>query len=368
MTTTLTIRSAAGTYPVVIGPGILSEVGSRLRAQTGDPDGGVFIVTDDTVHALGYADVVQQSCTRAGYAATVAVVPPRDESKSLEMANTLYDRMLDAGIRRNGVVLAVGGGVVGDLAGFVAATYLRGIRFAQIPTTLLAHDSSLGGKVGVNLSRGKNLVGAFHPPIAVWYDVQTLASLPEREWRGGMTEVIKHALIGDKTLFAELAATPMDRYPGDDAAERLVARAAAVKIAVVEADERESGQRMWLNVGHTVGHAVEQLSHYQLNHGEAIAMGLCVEAQLALDLGLADTETRDQISFVLVRHGLPTVPPAFDFTEVVRVLNLDKKHRSNEWTFVLPVRIGRVDIVHGVTETALHKAWQQVLTGEENQK
>lgn len=365
MTTALSVQSEARTYPVLIGSGLLHSTGARLRELGVQTDARIFIVTDDTVNALGYPQQVQRACESEGFQATLTSVPPRDESKSLQMAERLYNELLDAGVHRDGVVLAVGGGVVGDLAGFAAATYLRGIRFAQIPTTLLAHDSSIGGKVGVNLPRAKNQVGAFHSPIAVWYDVDTLASLPEREWRGGMAEIMKEALIGDQALFAELCTEPIPKYPGAAKAEALIARAVAVKIAVVEADERESGQRMWLNLGHTVGHAIEQLSHYQLNHGEAIAMGLCVEAQLAFDKGICNKTTRDQINFAIARHGLPTTPPDTDFTSLVRVLQLDKKHGAGEWTFVLPATAGRVEIVRGVSESELRHAWTRVLQGEE---
>lgn len=357
MTTQLRVRSAAREYPVVIGPGLLHEVGERLRRADVAVGENVFIVTDETVSSLGYADQVAACCEQAGYHTAKSVVRPRDESKSLATAARLYNELLDAGVRRSGVVLALGGGVVGDLAGFVAATYLRGVRFAQLPTTLLAHDSSIGGKVGINLPRAKNLVGAFYPPIAVWYDVDTLASLPVREWRGGMAEVIKHGLIADSALFEQLQANPVAQYPGARAAEALVARAAAVKVQVVEADEREAGRRMWLNLGHTVGHAVEHVSHYEFNHGEAIAIGLCVEAEIAVGRTLIDSTTRDQINSVIGRHGLPTTVPPYPFAKIVGALNLDKKHTGGSWTFVLPTGIGHVDIVRGVSESELWDAW-----------
>lgn len=357
MTTELFVRSAGGTYPVVVGSGLLREVGQRLRDAGVAESEHIFIVTDETVSCLGYPRTVQESCLGAGLSCTVTAVPPRDESKSLATAEHLYNELLAAGVRRSGVVLAVGGGVVGDLAGFVAATYLRGVRFVQVPTTLLAHDSSVGGKVGVNLPRAKNLVGAFHPPIAVWYDVDTLASLPERDWQGGMAEIIKHGIIGDAPLFDRLSMRPVDTYPGGKEAESLVVAGIAVKVAVVEADEHESEQRMWLNLGHTVGHAVEQASHYSLNHGQCVAIGMSVEAELAVQLGLAEAATRERITSVLRAHRLPAAPPALRFEEIVEILNYDKKHTGNSWTFVLPRGIGRVEIVRGVTEKDVYNAW-----------
>ncbi|WDL97202.1 3-dehydroquinate synthase [Alicyclobacillus sp. ALC3] len=357
MTTELSVRSATRTYPVVVGAGLLREVGQRLRNAGVAAGEHVLIVTDETVLRLGYPNTVLEGCLQAELHCSVTAVPPKDESKSLTMAEQLYNELLDAGVRRSGVVIAVGGGVVGDLAGFVAATYLRGVRFVQVPTTLLAHDSSIGGKVGVNLPRAKNLVGAFHPPIAVWYDVTTLASLPERDWCGGMAEVIKHGVIGNSVLFQQLAQDPYRVYPGNEQAEALVVAGISVKVAVVEADERESEQRMWLNLGHTVGHAVEQASHYSLNHGECVAIGMCVEAELAVQLGLTDESTRDQITSVVAAHHLPTTPPDYNFSEIAEILNLDKKHSKSGWTFVLPRAIGQVEIVRGVTEADLFAAW-----------
>lgn len=357
MTTELTVRSATGTYPVVVGAGLLKLVGQRLRDAGVAVGEHLLIVTDETVLRLGYPNTVLESCLQAGLHCAITAVPPRDESKSLEMAERLYSELLDAEVRRSGVVIAVGGGVVGDLAGFVAATYLRGVRFVQVPTTLLAHDSSIGGKVGVNLPRAKNLVGAFHPPMAVWYDVDTLESLPLRDWRGGMAEVIKHGIIGSPELFEQITQHPYSVYPGNQKAESLIVAGISVKVAVVEADEHESEQRMWLNLGHTVGHAVEQASHYSLNHGECVAIGMCVEAELAVQLGFTNESTRDQIISVIAAHQLPTTPPDYNFAEIAEILNLDKKHSKSGWTFVLPRAIGQVEIVREVTEADLFAAW-----------
>lgn len=357
MTTYLSVRSSAGAYPVILGAQVLDRLGDHLESLTVQHDTRLFIVTDETVASLGYAERLVNACQARGYQATVAVVPPRDESKSLAMAESLYGKMLDAGLRRDGIVLALGGGVVGDLAGFVAATYLRGIRFIQMPTTLLAHDSSIGGKVGINLPRGKNLVGAFHQPMAVLYDVGTLESLPPREWQNGMAEVIKHTIIGNPSLFERLETNPVPLYPGNDAVEPWLAEAIQVKIDVVEQDEFEQETRMWLNLGHTVGHAVEQVSHYGLGHGEAIAIGMRVEAELAAARGWLSASDRQRIITVLDQHGLPIRPPEFPFDEVVAALQVDKKHTNSGWTFVLPKSIGQVVVARDVLHHELAQAW-----------
>ncbi|GGJ07539.1 3-dehydroquinate synthase [Alicyclobacillus cellulosilyticus] len=359
MTTTLRVQSARRPYDVTIGPGLLDETGPMLLARGVDPTVKLFLVTDDEVARFGYAERVMDSCRQAGFAVAAAVVPAGDASKSFANAERLYQEMLRAGIRRSGVLLAVGGGMVGDLGGFVAATYQRGIRYVQVPTTLLAHDSSIGGKVAVNLPEAKNLVGAFHPPIAVIFDVTALSSLPAREWCGGMAEVIKHGLIGDPQLFADLEAAPVTSYPGPERAEALIARAAAVKVRIVEEDEHEAWRRMVLNVGHTVGHAVEQVSGYQIHHGEAVAIGLRVESEIAWGRGWLSADDKDRLIRVLAAHGLPVTVPQLPWDEVVAVLHHDKKHGDDHWTFALPRAVGDVVIVRDVRYEELAAAWSR---------
>lgn len=359
MTEILTIRAAARAYDVIIGQGIHEKTAAALQERGVTPDEKLFIVTDEHVASFGYAHAVEKSLTKAGYNVKMAILPPGDGTKTLATATTLYNALLDAGVRRNGVILAVGGGMVGDLAGFVAATYLRGIRFVQVPTTLLAHDSSLGGKVGVNLPRGKNLVGAFHPPLVVLYDTGAMATLPVVEWQGGMAELIKHGIIADPSLFHSLTAHPLARYPGPTVLEPILAQGCAVKVRIVEADERESGRRMALNLGHTVGHAVEQISKYTINHGCAVAIGMSVEAELAVQRGWLDDKTRDDIRAILSQHDLPVAPPDYHLDEIFTVLGVDKKHGSHGWTFALPRAIGSVDIVHDVAPDEVAAAWRK---------
>lgn len=357
MTTTLTVKAAHHEYPVVIEAGLRHRVGTWLKELGVKETEHVFLLTDETVAAQGYAEDVQHAVEAAGYSVSSAAVAPGDSSKSLAVVEQLYNTMLDAGLRRSSVLLAVGGGVIGDLGGFVAATYQRGIRFVQIPTTLLAHDSSIGGKVGVNLPRGKNLVGAFHPPIGVLYDVETLSSLPTNEWQAGMAEVIKHAIIGDAILFEELENAPMPACQ-TKGIDHMLARAVSVKIALIEADEREQGPRMLLNLGHTVGHALEQYSQYKLSHGAAVSIGMAVEGMISVDRGLLTAANWERMTRLLQAHGLPTKPPEYPFAELAQIMNLDKKHSSAAyWTCALPESIGCVRVHRDVTEAETRQAF-----------
>ncbi|GMA48686.1 3-dehydroquinate synthase [Alicyclobacillus contaminans] len=360
MTVRLSVHTTARTYPVLFEAGLRHRVGELLAELGVGPDRPLFLITDEHLQALAYPDEVAASCRRSGYAVAIGCIPPSDASKSLAMAERLYEQMVAAGLRRNGVVLALGGGVVGDLAGFVAATYYRGIPFIQMPTTLLAHDSSIGGKVGVNLASGKNLVGAFHHPLAVWFDVDLLASLPSREWAAGMAEVIKHGLIDDASLVQELLERPLTEFPGAERCISLLARACAVKVRIVERDEREHGDRMKLNLGHTVGHAVEQHSHYRLNHGEAVSIGIAVETEIARRRALVTEEEQRVIEAVLAAHRLPVRAPGVPLDEILPYLSNDKKHRGAAWTFSLPHGIGAVSVVRNVRPEELRTAWDTV--------
>jgi 3-dehydroquinate synthase len=275
-------------------------------------------------------------------------VPDGERSKSLAQAGKLYDALLAAGADRGSAIVALGGGVVGDLAGFVAATLLRGVAVVQVPTSLLAMvDSSVGGKTGVNVPRGKNLVGAFHQPRLVWIDAATLRTLPPRQLRAGLAEVVKHAAIRDAGLFAALeaegegllAAAPERFVP-------LLARNCAIKAAVVAADERETGLRMLLNFGHTLGHAVEALARYRgVLHGEAVAIGMAFAARRSEALGLAEPGTAARLVALLERLGLPTELPAHPRRAYLAALSVDKKKRDARIRFVVLRAIGRAETV-----------------------
>jgi shikimate kinase/3-dehydroquinate synthase len=244
-------------------------------------------------------------------------------------------------------VLSLGGGVTGDIAGFAAASFMRGVRFVQVPTTLLAMtDASVGGKVGVDLPQGKNLVGAFKQPAAVGMDPLVLATLPEEEVRSGMAEVIKHGIIGDPDLLAELeAATPNARYP---ISTSLLAQSLQVKIQVVESDPYEQGHRAVLNLGHTVGHGLERLSDFSLRHGEAVAIGMVAASRIALELGRADRSLSDRIEAILRAWGLPVRCPPYDAGAIWEAMTHDKKRRGRTLRWVLPHAIGHVEIVEDV--------------------
>ncbi|KRW91482.1 3-dehydroquinate synthase [Alicyclobacillus tengchongensis] len=360
---TLTIVSERHTYPVIVGAGALSRLPGVLD-EAGLGGRHIAIVTDDTVRQQPIAEALVTALQQSSSTYSFIEIPAGDAHKSLDTAVSVYGELLAIGFRRSDVIVALGGGVVGDLAGFVAATYMRGVPFIQVPTTLLAHDSALGGKVGVNLPQGKNLVGAFYPPKAVVFDTRALLSLPQRQWVNGMAEVIKHALIGDADLFATLEAQPLQKCPDAAVLEPILADAMQVKVNIVNADEHETGLRQVLNVGHTIGHAVEQCSDYELGHGEAIAIGLVLEADLAVMRGMLTMEARDRLVQLLLAHGLPIRPQERDFAEIAKRIQVDKKHGRRGWTFALPQAIGRVEVVSGVEEDEVRRVYQRALEGE----
>jgi 3-dehydroquinate synthase len=290
-----------------------------------------------------------RSLKDAGLRARRFDVPDGERTKSLTQAGRLYDALLDAGADRGSAIVALGGGVVGDLAGFVAATLLRGIPVVQVPTSLLAMvDSSVGGKTGVNVKRGKNLVGAFHQPRLVWIDAATLATLPPRQLRAGLAEVVKHAAIRDAGLFARLEAEAESLGEVAEPARwvPILARNCAIKAAVVEADEREAGVRMLLNFGHTLGHAVEALARYRgVLHGEAVAMGMAYAARHSERLGLAEAGTAARLVALLERLGLPTALPPHPRKAYLEALAVDKKKRDSRIHFVALRAIGSAETV-----------------------
>jgi 3-dehydroquinate synthase len=355
MSITVNIDTGTQTYPIHIGSDLLAQSGPWLAALGVGPR--VLVVTDRRVAGL-FGDTVQESLRRAGLEPTMAVIPPGERSKSLKQAAKLYDAALQAGLDRRSGVVALGGGVVGDLAGFVAATYMRGIPLAQLPTTLLAQvDSSVGGKTGVDLPQGKNLVGAFHQPCLVVADVRTLATLPPREVRAGLAEVIKYGLILDADLFADLERhfhasrrgslqDGLPFAPGRvlpwSAISFWVQRSCEWKGDVVRKDPRESGLRAILNFGHTFGHALEaQLGYRRLRHGEAVAIGMVTASRLSQRLGLLQGEEVERLEDLLALAGLPTRVPAGLAPEVLlAAMQHDKKAAQGRLRFVLLRRLG----------------------------
>lgn len=327
-------RGMGAGYDVIVRPGGLQAVADFA------PDGTAALVSDDNVGPR-YAPRLAAALREAGCAAQLITIPAGETAKTLETVAMLWNGFLEAGLDRQGTVLALGGGVVGDLAGFAASTYMRGIPWIGLPTSLLAMvDASLGGKTGFDLPHGKNLIGSFHPPSLVIVDPATLDTLPMAELRSGLAEVVKHGVIADPGLF-DLCAAGIEAVKSQ--LPEIIRRAIAVKLQIVEADPYERGPRAALNFGHTVGHAVEKASGYSLRHGEAVAIGMVCEAGLAERLGLAEKGLADQIGRALQGLGLPTAIPAqMSRAEILSVMQVDKKSRAGQVRFALPESLGRV--------------------------
>lgn len=334
------IREARdASYDVVVGRGALAEL-PRLLAER-CPALAYAVIADQRAAEL-HGPALMGCLSGAGLAARLFTFPAGEWNKTRQSWGELTDALLAAHLSREAAVIAFGGGVAGDLAGFVAATYLRGIPYVQVPTTLLAMiDSSVGGKTGVDVPAGKNLVGAFHQPRAVVADVDLLATLPRVQVAAGMAEAIKHAVIRD-AAYLELM-TDSGRVLGRDldALEPIVRRSVEIKAGVVAEDERETGLRQVLNFGHTVGHAVEARSGYELLHGEAIAIGMAVEAWIAEHAGIAERGLRERILDLLTAYGLPTtVPEALAPDDLLETMLGDKKVRRGALHLALPARVG----------------------------
>lgn len=329
-------------YRVIVQNGILESAADDLneigRSRT------AALVCDSNTARL-YAEKVEKPLFAAGWWVRRCVIPAGEAHKTLETTAELWAQFVEGGLERGSLVVALGGGVVGDMSGFAAAAFLRGVDWVNLPTSLLAMvDASIGGKTGVDLPQGKNLVGAFHPPRLVLADPTTLATLPESELRSGMAEVIKHGMIGDVAL---LDACTDGAQALSTGWEWLVRRAAAVKVRVIESDPYEQGLREVLNFGHTLGHALEKASGYRLRHGEAVAIGMLAETRLAERLGIAEKGLSARLAAIIARWGLPVDPPAGLSAEEIRAaLTVDKKRRDGQLRFSLPRCAGQV--LHGV--------------------
>ena len=355
---TITVKHPTGSYPIYLIKDGLAEIGAHL-AKLGH-HGRCAVVTNETVGRY-HARTVLDSLTQAGFEAKQLNIPDGEQFKTLETVAQLYGQFVEAKLDRRSLVIALGGGVLGDTVGFAAASYLRGLPFVQIPTTLLAMvDASVGGKTGVDLPQGKNLVGAFKQPEMVMLDPNVLATLPVVEFRSGMAEVVKHGIIESPQLFAELeskskeyaASSKVDSPAGYPIliTTNLLQEAVMVKVRVVQVDPFEQGRRAVLNLGHTFAHAFERLANFEMRHGEAVAMGLVCAARLAQQLKLTDAVTVERIIKVLQRLKLPTQPPDFAPEEVWAAMFTDKKREGNTVRFILPRAIGEVDMFGNVTE------------------
>jgi shikimate kinase/3-dehydroquinate synthase len=340
--TLLPVCYPGGSYPIHIGRGVLGRIGDLVREVAKGE--GVAVVTNPTV-AHWYLDRVMTSLDEAGLQSFFCLMPDGEAHKTMATLSELYDRFVEGGLDRSGTVLALGGGVTCDVAGFAAATYMRGVPVVQVPTTLLAMvDASVGGKTAVDLPQGKNLVGAFKQPALVAIDPAVLDTLPREEIASGMAELIKHGILADEELFEALE----EAKPEADDWARWIARSLQVKIDVVEQDPFERGLRAVLNLGHTVGHALEQLSGFSLRHGEAVSIGLVAAAWIAVALGMAEPVLPRRIAATMVAHGLPVACPPYDPDEIWETMGRDKKKRGRSLRWVLPRAIGTVEIVADV--------------------
>jgi shikimate kinase / 3-dehydroquinate synthase len=341
---TIPIEHPNGRYNVIVGRNLLP----RLQ-ELAEIDGPLVIVTDTNVGRL-YADQ---------FDIEIITVPAGEYYKRLETVAYLYDEFLAAGLDRQGTVVALGGGVVGDMAGFAAATYMRGVGFVQCPTSLLAMvDASVGGKTGVDLPQGKNLVGAFKQPAAVIADLDTLPTLPPEEFAAGMAEVIKAGLIGAPHLFERLESSEqaIDRHAAPEALGSMVVEAIRVKQEVVQADPFESGRRAVLNLGHTFGHAIEQASDYRVSHGFGVAMGLVAATRLSAVLGHCSPSLEGRVERLLRKHRLPTrIPAELAAEDIVQAMSSDKKKTAGQLGFILMREAGEVFISRDVAETAVRE-------------
>ena len=337
-------------YNIAVGNNSLHDTGAQLAAF--QPVSSAVVLTDANVQHFGYADRVAASIADAGIPAHVFSVAPGEQSKTIETANTLWETLLEDGTDRKSVLVAVGGGVVGDLGGFVAATYARGIRFFQVPTTLLAQvDSSVGGKVGIDLIAAKNMVGAFHQPLGVLIDTETLQTLPEEEYLSGLGEVLKYGVSLDASLFhyIEENIEPIKRR--DNAVlQKVVSECCRIKAQIVAEDEYETtGRRILLNYGHTFGHAFEIASGYTILHGLAVSMGMICAARLALRLGLVDNAFLQRQLDLHRALGLPVEHPSeSEPGRIVELMRRDKKSEFGKLRFVLPTGLGQCRVVEGI--------------------
>ena len=333
------VEHALGTYPVYVAPDSLAGFGELVARLL--PLRRVVMIADQQVYDLLQA----QRLGRLTWSGDALTFPAGEESKSREWWARITDMLLERRYGRDGAIVGVGGGVTGDLAGFVAATYMRGIPYLQVPTTLLAMvDASVGGKTGVNTPAGKNLVGSFFPPVAVVADPLVLTTLPDREYRGGLAEAVKHGLIADAKYFAWMESNSSALIERDaEVLTHLVRRSVEIKAEVVSGDEREAGRRAILNAGHTVAHSLERVSGFQLPHGEAVALGLIAECAIAEELGIAGRGLRERVTSLLGRLGLPThYPGSLDRGTFLTGMANDKKNRKGAIHMALIAEVGRV--------------------------
>lgn len=351
---TIRVNLSTNGYNIYIDNGLIEKIGELLVKEK-EPC-KTLLITDKNVEKI-YGDAVLESLRREKFDVGLVSIDPGEEQKSLETAGMLYHACFDRKLDRNSLIVALGGGVVGDIGGFVASTFMRGIPFIQAPTSLLAQvDSSIGGKVAVNHPKGKNMIGSFYQPMAVFIDTGTLSTLPATELVAGLVEVIKYGVIKDEKLFEYIEKS----LPGIvrlnyDALLNIIATSCQIKANVVAEDEKEKHIRAILNYGHTIGHAIETLTDYKkYRHGEAVAMGMLYAAKIAVEMGLTDNTVYERQRTLFLKMGL-SLNPGLDAGDIIKILYTDKKTVAGRLRFILPLSIGEVIISDKVTEDILYK-------------
>jgi 3-dehydroquinate synthase len=361
MNSVITVPLPQQAYQIEIGPGGLDQLGCRIASCTGLKPGQKLLLVSNPAIFKHFGQRVETSLAQAGFQISVCLLPAGERYKTLASLQKIYDAALAQRLERGSAMVALGGGVVGDMTGFAAATWLRGIAVVQVPTSLLAMvDAAIGGKTGVNHPQGKNLIGAFHQPRLVSIDPEVLQSLPAREFRAGMAEVIKYGVIWDLPLFEALEAAPrLDqvRHLSPELLQLILTHACQAKADVVSQDEKEAGLRAILNYGHTIGHTIESLTGYRtVNHGEAVAIGMAAAGLLAEKMGLWEAASNQRQQALLCKAGLPVLlPPAIDEDAVLRLLQSDKKVQDSRVRFVLPSAIGQAHVTDQVSQADIRQ-------------
>jgi len=362
MASIINVNLPQQSYEIAIAPSSLDQLGEQMTGLNLGKK--VLLVSNQTV-LKHFGERAIASLKAAGFEVASCTLPIGERYKTLNSVQKIYDNALEHRLERSSTMVALGGGVIGDMTGLAAATWLRGINFVQVPTTLLAMvDAAIGGKTGVNHPQGKNLIGAFHQPRLVLIDPQVLKTLPMREFRAGMAEVIKYGIIWDAKLFAQMEESKrLDqlRYLKAELIDTILTHSCQAKADVVSKDEKEAGLRAILNYGHTIGHAVESLTGYRVvNHGEAVAIGMVAAGQIAVELGMwkkAETERQDAL---IQKAGLPTqLPDGLDIEEIVAALQTDKKVQDGKVRFVLPTQIGVVTLTDQVPSDTMREVLRE---------
>ncbi len=351
----VTVELKDRSYSIYIERDLLKGIGNRIKSLI--PDKKIVVITNPRINSL-YGNILKDTLKSAGFDAYFVDIPDGEEYKTVETAVKIYDRLIEIKMERESPLIALGGGVIGDITGFVAATYLRGVPYIQVPTTLLAQvDSSIGGKTAVNHPKGKNLIGVFYQPKAVYIDIETLKTLPKEEILCGVSEIIKYGIIKDSDFF-EFLEDNIERLINldEDALIYSIKRACEIKADVVSRDEKESGLRAILNFGHTIGHAVESLTGYKkYKHGEAVAIGMVYASRLSLEKGLCSDEDYTRVVNLIEASGLPTAIHGLNADEIINSLYLDKKVKGEKIRFVLIKAIGSSGIYDDISHELIKK-------------